>query len=129
MAYGDLKNCERCGRVIKFVRSPKGVPVPCESFSVRVVPHKSGKLFYLGDGGTVWGIKTAENDPAAVTAWESHYAVCPKPAEKPRRKRKKSPEEIAKAREAAAMERDLTVQSLLVKRQKEWEALLSSSCD
>lgn len=122
MAWGDPCMCRKCGKMITFVRSHRGGLVPCDSFTVRVIPDKSGRLFYLGEGKTIWGRKTDANDPGGVTAWESHYGTCSNPEKKSPKREKKTPAQLAKAREEAAAERKRVEAALLARREKEWAA-------
>lgn len=122
MASEDLKMCRCCGKMIVFLQSPKGGRVPCNSFSVKVVPEKGGKLYYLGEGRTIWGRKVEAGTSGAVTAWESHYGTCPNPDGKTRKRVKKTPAQIAKAREDAEQQRQRVEAALLASREKEWAA-------
>ena len=122
MAWGDPTMCSGCGKMIIFVRSHKGGLVPCNSFSVKVVPDKRGKLYYLGEGKTLWGRKVKDNESGAVTAWESHYGTCPNPGKKHQKCIKKTSAQIAKAREDAIEQRKRVEAALLASREKEWNA-------
>ena len=115
--------CRECGRMIIFLDSPGGV-MPCDSFSVCVRPDKYGRMFYLGEGKIIRGVIAREGEAGAVKAWRSHYAICPRSRKmfEARRGKKKSDEEIAVARKAAAMELERTVERLLESRREEWAA-------
>lgn len=122
MAWDEPFMCRECGKMIVFRRSHKGGMVPCNSFSVKIVPDKGGKLYYLGEGKVMWGRKTDDNDPGGVTAWESHYAVCPKQERSERKRSRKTAAQITAAREAAEAQRRRVEAALLAQREKEWAA-------
>lgn len=120
MAWGDLSVCRKCGRTIVFVRSHKGHFVPCNDFSVKVVPDKRGRLYYLGEGKTIWGSECDRNDPSGITAWKPHYGSCtPVKKNKPGKKTKA---QIAAEREKNEAACQRKVAELLAQREKEWAA-------
>lgn len=112
--------CRECGRMVIFLPSPSGT-VCCNSFSVKVVPDKSGRMYFLGDGKTMWGRAAAPGEANAVTAWESHYAMCPESRRRDAtRRRKKTKTEIEEARKRAEAEAERVKALLLARREKEW---------
>lgn len=117
------KMCRECGRMIIFLDAPGGV-MPCNSFSLQVIPDKYGRMFYLGDGKIVRGRLPKEGEGGTVKAWESHYAACPnsRRSRETRGKKKKSKEEIALARKNAALDLERVTQQLLESRRAEWAA-------
>lgn len=124
MRPGPTKFCTGCGRMITFVKTPNGGSVACDAFSVKVRQSKirTARLFYLGNGKTVWGERVELGNSDAVTAWEPHDGRCSNPRLRQRGRSKLSPDELAEARQFAAEEKDRTVQVLLARREKEWEA-------
>lgn len=124
MNEGERKYCDGCGRLITFVTAPAGHPVPCDSFSVKVVPSKSreARQFYAGGGKIIWGRKVADDNSEAVSAWEPHNATCPNPRGAKQQPRKATPEEIAEKRRRNIESAKRAEAALLAIREAEWAA-------
>ena len=120
MAWGDQAKCKKCGRLLRFVQTQNGKWMPCDSFSVKILPSRDGRLFYLGDREAMYGFKVDASTAGAVAAWEPHFATCPKIDRVNAGRINKPSPAIEKAREASAAERKRMEQQLLAKRQKEW---------
>lgn len=112
--------CRKCGKEVAYIRAPSGF-VRCNGKMVHVIADKKdGKLYYLGQGKTLWGRKV-DNQPGAIPAWEPHNGECP-PVIRGRRKRLTA-EELATERKRAEEQRERVESALLAKREKEWAAL------
>lgn len=124
MSSVETRMCHGCGRLITFVMAPAGHRVPCDSFSVKVVPDKSlaARQFYIGGGKIIWGRKVAEDTPGAVSAWEPHNAFCARPKVTRKQTRKLSPDEVAELRRRNAEAVKRTEAALLAAREIEWAA-------
>lgn len=126
MAWGDSPVCKRCGKMIRFVMTPKGKWLPCDSFSEPVVPNGAGNIYYEEDGTPFRGKRTDKDDPDAIRALVPHFATCPK-LNPPKKTEAKNAAEIiaaAKAREEAKRaeeRRKAEEKAAEAARQKEWE--------
>lgn len=116
------KPCKVCHRYVVWVPSPGG-DVPCNSFSVQVIADKTPKarMYFLGDGKVLWGRKAQPGEPGAVTAYESHYVICPESRRRAGHSpKKKTKAEIAEAHRAAEARVESIKALLLAQREKEW---------
>lgn len=124
MNEGERKYCDGCGRLITFVTAPAGHPVPCDSFTVKVVRDRSNaaRQFYIGNGKIIWGRKVPEDTPGAISAWEPHNAICPQLRRPKKSQGKASPEQLAEIRRRNAEIAKRAEASLLAMREAEWAA-------
>ena len=125
MSINEPAICRSCGRLIIFVAAPAGHLVPCNSFSVKVLPDKSNaaRQFYVGKGKIVWGRKVPAGTSGAISAGEPHNAICPQPRRFKKAQGKLNPEELAEIRNKNAEAAKRVEASLLAKREAEWAEL------
>lgn len=125
MGWGDAPVCKHCGRMIRFVMTPKGKWLPCDSFTEPVVPNGAGTFYYEEDGTPFRGRRTDKDDPDAIRALVPHFVTCPK-LNPPKKTEAKNAAEIiaaAKAREEAKRaeeRRKAEEKAAEAARQKEW---------
>ena len=100
--------CRRCGRVIRFVTTPKGKQMPVDGFSVDVIPWLRGSVFYQENGEPLRAYRVDPGTPGSVKALEPHWYSCPAADELRRNKPRNTAaddalrERIRKAREEQA---------------------------
>lgn len=100
--------CRRCGRIITFVRTRNGKQMPCDSFSVWIVPYIRGNVFYKENGEQIRGYLAKRDSAGAVEAFAPHWGTCKdpqilkKPLHSREEERQKIRERIEKERAAEA---------------------------
>ena len=101
MAFDDVAYCRMCGRMIKFIWTKNAKRMPCDSFSVTIIPDRNGKLYYEAEQRPIYGKKCDPDEPGAVRVFEPHYYTCPKQIPKRAKQSKAESEaEAEKARQA-----------------------------
>ena len=115
----DQPKCRKCGKLLQFIKTPKGKMMPVDSFSVYVMPSGSGALYWLEDGTTVRGYLCDKTAPGAVKAYEPHWYTCPDAREmKKTAQKKNTTDEI---RERILREREKAAKMAEERRRKEAE--------
>ena len=108
MAWGDLPKCRQCRGILIFMQTEAGRWMPCDSFSVTVLPDDKGALYYTDHRKSIRGRKCDPETEGAVRAWEPHFVTCKGAAPK------------AKAKPATVCDVDSLVKRLIAEREREW---------
>ena len=86
--------CKACGRMIRFIKTTKGLSMPVDARGRSFVPDMAGKFKYVTEDGSVLsGVPAQDGDPDIHEGYISHFATCTNPDyfrnRKPRKKERK----------------------------------------
>ena len=132
MSYEPPK-CRACGQIICFIPMKSGKKMPCDSFSLWVLPATRGRIYFDGSGNTVRGIVSTKDEPRSVQVWEPHWATCRERERKPTeaqinrdKQRERIREQIMRERREAAERAERKV--IREKEAREQQAAQDAQC-